>query len=1141
MLGERLVTCLVVLAASAFPCVAEVRTFDIPAQDLARALDLYSQRAEIQLVYSASELKGRASHELHGALDVQTALDQLLRGTGATAYRDETGAVVVTIKTHDKQMRLPRSEAMGGPVETVIVTSVRVSLQNAQEIKRNAGAILDAISSSDIGALPDKSVAEALKRVPGVNVGQLASTGDTSHYSAEPGSVTIRGLQYVRSELNGRDIFSADTARFISLATVSPELIAGIDTYKSQSADLIEGGIAGSVNLRTRVPFDSGGEVISATARLNYGTLAGKITPDLSGFYSNRLATSFGEFGFAANIAQSQVKTAADGTQLDRIYRFVNPGLNGGVPVWLPNAGDVRDGVYGRDRIGGIVVAQWQNPSRTVLATVQFGITNYRSVLNEHAIIMKEYKYDRLTAPVPETGPQLPWTCGTTSCPVDNDWIMPVPGSPAGFVADGPYRGLLKYGVLSGEAAWQSTNGASDWTDSSGTLRHYFNDCHAVNDPTVDCQPGSARFRRQTSNSNETRYWDGRDVTQDVSLNLKWSPRADFDVEVDAQWVGTSRSNYDITANLRSFELVGIDLSRNKVRWTDAGLGAGMAIDLKPGGWSNLGNYFPEFVMDHLEDNSGNEFSYRADARYDINTTWLRDLKFGFRWADRVQHDNVSNYNWQPFRAEWESYGAGQDFFADTLASGYFDTFGFGRGFMGGNVFPDTRLPFVSIDTLRDKTKIRAMASVAATGFGAWNPVCERPEDADNTCFRPVEMLDVSETVWSGYLMFEFGGDDARILNGVVGVSGNIGIRAVTTTVHSLGGIAFPSPFKPDSALPPSQVDPYTLLLDDDKAFASGAEVPIKTRHSITHILPSLNIKLELPDDWIVRVAASRAISRPDFGLYRNHIAISASYPSQIYPAGSPPIAVRYTAAGGNPYLKPIYADSVDLSVERYFSALGYFSFDAFFKRFHDYISYGRHTLEFSNNGVVRPVDIQAPVNGRGGLLEGFEVAFTRTLDFLPSPWDRLGVQANFMALNNDGIANANVYGNGGNGEAGSAASRFGGLPLEGMATMSGNLVLIYEVGPLSARIAYDWRNKYMISSGDCCISTDIWERPYGQFDGALGYRIGDHWELGIQGSNLLGQQVVLQQQVSVDPKVLMPRSWFRTDRRLEASIRVKY
>ena len=87
---------------------------------------------------------------------------------------------------------------------TVIVVGQRASLESAQKLKQNADEVVDSIVADDIGKLPDRSVTEVLQRVVGVTIDRTMVKGDPEHYSVEGSGVTIRGLSYVRSELNGR-------------------------------------------------------------------------------------------------------------------------------------------------------------------------------------------------------------------------------------------------------------------------------------------------------------------------------------------------------------------------------------------------------------------------------------------------------------------------------------------------------------------------------------------------------------------------------------------------------------------------------------------------------------------------------------------------------------------------------------------------------------------------------------------------------------------------------------------------------------------------------------------------------------------------------------------------------------------------
>src|SRR5688572_4268057 len=207
-------------------------------------------------------------------------------------------------------------EAEPENVDEVVVTGLRASLQSAQAIKLDADTFVDSITATDIGAFPDKSVAEALQRVPGITVSRLQSSDDSNHFSAEPSTVLIRGLTFVRTEFNGRDSFSADGYRGLNFNDVSPELMQGVDTYKNQTAEMIEGGIAGVVNLRTRQPFDSEGQDIALTGRVNYGTRSEEPTYEFSGVYSNNWDTDSGRFGVLLNAAYSNILTRTEAVNM---------------------------------------------------------------------------------------------------------------------------------------------------------------------------------------------------------------------------------------------------------------------------------------------------------------------------------------------------------------------------------------------------------------------------------------------------------------------------------------------------------------------------------------------------------------------------------------------------------------------------------------------------------------------------------------------------------------------------------------------------------------------------------------------------------------------------------------------------------
>ncbi|WP_417318775.1 TonB-dependent receptor [Emcibacter sp.] len=161
-------------------------------------------------------------------------------------------------------------------MEEVVVSGIRGSLKDALNVKRGSTSVMEAISSEDIGQLPDVTIAEALVRLPGLN-----GTRDRGNNS----QATIRGLgpRLVLGLVNGREVATSEPDRGIRWEQYPSELISGVQVHKSQSADLVSGGIAGTVNLNTVEPLSyNGPQFILRGGPVYYE--AGDDIPDYSPF-----------------------------------------------------------------------------------------------------------------------------------------------------------------------------------------------------------------------------------------------------------------------------------------------------------------------------------------------------------------------------------------------------------------------------------------------------------------------------------------------------------------------------------------------------------------------------------------------------------------------------------------------------------------------------------------------------------------------------------------------------------------------------------------------------------------------------------------------------------------------------------------
>ncbi len=265
--------------------------------------------------------------------------------------------------------------------ETIVITGVRKAAQSAQTIKKNSDLVVDSIVAEDVGKLPDNNVADSLARVTGIQV---------RRDSGEANSVLIRGLPNVVTLLNGREVFTT-TGRYIALADIPANMLQRVDVYKSASPGQIEGGIAGSIDVRTRRPFDTKGFSLNVNARDQYNDKADSHNPNLGATISNRWNTGAGEFGALLGLSYMSSKfheeRAFNIESVDQTGFFAaNPPLPNRLPAgtssikapfvmgYIPISGQ-------RDRSTASLALQWRPDENTELYAEGF-VTNYKNIFS---------------------------------------------------------------------------------------------------------------------------------------------------------------------------------------------------------------------------------------------------------------------------------------------------------------------------------------------------------------------------------------------------------------------------------------------------------------------------------------------------------------------------------------------------------------------------------------------------------------------------------------------------------------------------------------------------------------------------------------------------------------------------------------
>jgi TonB-dependent receptor len=181
----------------------------------------------------------------------------------------------------------------------IVVTGLRRSLQSAQGLKRNSEQIVDAIVAEDIGKLPDVAVSDTAARIPGIQV--VRERG-------EAGNVLLRGLDedFYTTTYNGREIFTAET-RSVALQDFPAGGISAIEAFKTSTANLVEPGLSGLINVRSRRPFDFKGFEIAGSVWANYPNQSEDISPNAQLLISNRWDVGGGEVGALINFSYTRL------------------------------------------------------------------------------------------------------------------------------------------------------------------------------------------------------------------------------------------------------------------------------------------------------------------------------------------------------------------------------------------------------------------------------------------------------------------------------------------------------------------------------------------------------------------------------------------------------------------------------------------------------------------------------------------------------------------------------------------------------------------------------------------------------------------------------------------------------------------
>ncbi len=928
------------------------------------------------------------------------------------------------------------SQAASGDLQEVVVTGYRKSLTESTDAKREAIGFIDQINAEDIGKFPDTNIAESFNRIPGITI--------TRDIDGEGTNIAIRGLgtNFTRVLLNGAPIAIASTGttdaqntnREVDLDMLPTELFTQLTVHKSSSAEMIEGGAAGTVDMRSARPFDNPGAhvtfgaqgtknkgaswgergsiILSDTWDNGFGALLGATGVgnklDVKGFetigYTHAQlsaaqcnqpgspppasvcnTTGVGNWTIPGTVPANAGNGLTTGATIDNAFLLAhNPGLTIQQidNALIPRLGRPSDEFGSRDRYNAIASFEFR-PNDNLHFYVD---SLYGHKKNDEQRIDMDW--------VGRNGAMIPLnlqvdnpTC-TTGCVVTAGTFA----NSQFFLEYRPYIETVKFWGVNPGFTWQLADAFKADFQANKTDSTFHREVPSV----LVATPGSSGVTVDYTNNGDV---------PNIGSNVNLNDPTQF------QWNGTARVNI-----------------QDEERHTDT-KGARMNFTWGKDGPVNL----------------------KFGAAYDDVLRRISATDNSQAWQNAVCGDNpnvfVPGPNSQPPCNGLSQTGLPG--FPPYPAYPAYGT-GFTAGKTGpinyqGSVVPNTALPTYLSPGPAGFITVNWPAFAAATNYSQFHadaPNATSSNTGANGGF-------VEEKTTGGYL--ELTGDT---LWGGNRLRYTAGVRYVRTEQQIGGYVSIPDNRNPPT---PAATTPPTENPADGSLYPNAVNF-VYTNNTYHNVLPSGEIAYNVSDNSLVRLAASRTMTRPD--------------PNAMLPGLGFSTPSADVGTVGNPALKPFISENLDLGFEYYTGKEGYIGLAAFRKRVTGFTSNGNTTVPFSalaQYGVtfatltptqqtaitarggpdVATVVLTEQVNASGALtINGLEFNWVQPLDFLLDRIgiDGLGFSANFTLIDQFGTGAAPAV-------------------ALGVAPHTYNVTMYYEHGPVSARLSQVFNKGSQVST----------------------------------------------------------------------------
>jgi iron complex outermembrane receptor protein len=879
------------------------------------------------------------------------------------------------------------------PVETITVTGIRASLEKSLETKRNADSVIEVITAEDIGKAPDKNIADAVSRVPGVTIS--SQSGGSGGFD-ENDRVSLRGTNpsLTQTLVNGHAIASGDwfvldqvglVGRSVSFSLLPSELVSQVIIRKSATADLVEGGVAGAVDIITRKPLQfskkvtlegSAGGVYAdlpkktdpqLSALVNWKNDAGTVGVMLQGFFEKRHLRRDGQeiLGYAQIAPGSPLATARP--DLANVY----------YPTLIGSALFEQE----RERKGGLIDVQVKPMN---------GLELDFSAFQSH---MEATNYNR-------------------------NWM---------------FWGSRVIG--------DDNRIPSAYTVRNGTLV-------AATFPNAG-RPGSNAQYAIVDNI----YRPGT-YSETGFINLDAKFRAAERLTLYGK-IGSTTGKGE-TPRQGVFEG---DVFNTGASYTFHGVGSPVDVSFPNGNPSSFTGTTLDWIFGASPAKTEDKEKYgQLDGEWALDRGVLNTLKFGGRYAEHTRDTfyvaQGPKWSADPFNVANLPRWNGET---------YPSNFG---GRLGGGDFP--RTPW----------------QLSPSELERWGDIYSN-RDPLGRQYWPGEFA-IKEKVTAAYVMASFDGP---------GWSGNAGVRFVRTEERVTVNVAIPGSVC--AALAPCSV-PGAIVTS---AFGSFYKKLVPNDYN--DVLPSANFKLDLGNNMVARLAASRTMARPDYSALGGSITADDT---------------THTGNGGNPNLKPIRSTNLDATWEWYYAPRALASVGLFHMDLQNYVAFGTYqtTLLDIRQNNFQTYTISAPTNSKGRV-SGIELAVQH-----PIGWG-FGVNGNYT------YADAKE-------KKSCAATDTGCLTstsdLVGASKNTYNVGAYYEDHGFGARLNYTYRSAFFVGLDR---STPQYQDDTGTLAASLSYNVTKNVSLNFDALNL-NDPVLKYYGANKD----QPRAFYANGRQYYFTVRVK-